>query len=515
MRAHPLVLIILDGWGQHTASPTNAISLARTPTWDALLTQYPHTTLSASGLDVGLPDGQMGNSEVGHLTLGAGRVVLQDLTRINATIENHTFDQNPVLLSALNKITGTEKALHVMGLLSPGGVHSHEAHLHALLRLAASQKISRIYIHAFLDGRDTPPQSAKSSLTALQHCCRHLNNATKARIASISGRYYAMDRDKRYDRIESVYDLLTNGKASYFFSSATEALLAAYSRGETDEFVKPTLISPTATIEDGDVVVFMNFRSDRARQLSHAFLNPNFSGFTRKRSPKLADFVTLTNYDTTLTASVAFPAEPLNNLLGDYLQQQGLTQLRLAETEKYAHVTFFFNGGRETPSLNEDRLLIPSPKVATYDLMPEMSAIELTEHLIAAIQQKKYDVIICNYANADMVGHTGNLPATIKAIECLDTCLAKVIAALKAVNGEALITADHGNAEEMLDELTKQPHTAHTLSRVPFLYVGRPAAIAPQGTLKDVAPTLLALLDLSPPPDMTGQSLLTVKTPSS
>ena len=514
VKQHPTVLIILDGWGQQPANATNAISLAQTPTWDALQAQYPHTTLTASGLDVGLPDGQMGNSEVGHLTLGAGRVVLQDLTRINAAIENKTFEQNPILLEVLNKIAGTTKALHVMGLLSPGGVHSHEAHIHALLRLAASKKISRIFIHAFLDGRDTPPQSAKASLTALQQCCRNLNNVTHARIASISGRYYAMDRDKRYDRTQSVYELLTDSKAPYFFNSATEALIAAYSRGETDEFVKPTLITPSVAIENDDAVIFMNFRSDRARQLSHAFLDPNFSGFARKRRPILSAFATLTNYDPTLEASVLFPTTPLKNLLGDYLQQLGLTQLRIAETEKYAHVTFFFNGGQEIAAAAEDRILIPSPKVATYDLTPEMSAIELTEQLIAAIQQKKYDVIICNYANADMIGHTGNLQAAIKAIECLDICLAKVIAALKTVNGEAIITSDHGNAEEMLDA-TNQPHTAHTLAQVPCLYVGRAAVIAPQGTLKDVAPTLLMLLDLPQPPEMTGRSLLTVKTPSS
>jgi 2,3-bisphosphoglycerate-independent phosphoglycerate mutase len=511
MIPHPIALIILDGWGQRAAEPTNAITSAHTPTWDALLASCPHTTLSASGLDVGLPAGQMGNSEVGHLTLGAGRAVLQDLTRINNAIETGAFDQNPVLLSTLDKVSGTKQALHVIGLLSPGGVHSHEEHLYALLRLAAKKNVSRIFIHAFLDGRDTAPQSAKASLTALQKCCRDLKG-TKATIASISGRYYAMDRDQRYDRTKKVYELLTEEKAPYFFTSATEALMAAYSRLETDEFVQPTLITPTAAIQDNDVIVMINFRSDRARQLSHSLRSPNFSGFTRSVFPTLADFVTLTNYDTTLDASIAFPSESLENILGEYLQKKGLKQLRIAETEKYAHVTFFLNGGRETPFLEEDRILIPSPKTATYDLAPEMSAVELTEQFVAAIHQQKHDVIICNYANADMVGHTGNLKATIKAIECLDACLAKVVAALKAVGGEALITADHGNAENMLNEATATPHTAHTLERVPFIYMGRSAEIINSaGTLKDVAPTLLTLLKLAQPTEMTGRSLLALK----
>jgi len=511
MIPRPIALIVLDGWGQRPASPTNAITTAHTPTWDALLANYPHTTLSASGLDVGLPAGQMGNSEVGHLTLGAGRAVLQDLTRINHAIETGVFDQNPVLLSALDKVSGTKQALHVMGLLSPGGVHSHEEHFYALLRLAAKRNVSRIFIHAFLDGRDTAPQSAKASLMALQKCCRDLKG-TKATIASISGRYYAMDRDQRYDRTKRVYELLTEEKAPYFFTSATEALMAAYSRLETDEFVQPTLITPTAAIQNNDVVIMMNFRSDRARQLSHAFRDPDFSGFTRSVCPTLADLVTLTNYDATLNASIAFPSEPLANLLGEYLQKNGLKQLRIAETEKYAHVTFFLNGGREIPFLAEDRILIPSPKIATYDLAPEMSAVELTEQFVLAIRQQKYDVIICNYANADMVGHTGHFTATVKAVECLDACLAKVMAALKEVGGEALITADHGNAEKMLNEETATPHTAHTLERVPFIYMGRAAEIMDStGTLKDVAPTLLVLLGLPQPTEMTGHPLLALK----
>lgn len=510
MMSNPIVLIILDGWGCQTHSPNNAISVAKTPTWNKIWEKYPHTTLSASGLDVGLPKNQMGNSEVGHLTMGAGRRILQDLTRISADIENGQFQQNSVLLKALQKIKKPTQSLHILGLLSPGGVHSHEEHIHALVRLAAAQHIPNILIHAFLDGRDTPPKSAKESIKALEKCCHELPQTTQARIASLSGRYYAMDRDNRFDRTKAVYEMLTEGNTTHFSSSALEALIAAYSRDETDEFVKPTLISPVAEIKNDDVVIFMNFRSDRARQLSHAFLNHDFIGFKRSVCPKLADFVTLTEYDPTLQTNVLYPSQPLKNLLGDYLQQHNLRQLRIAETEKYAHVTFFFNGGREQPFKNEDRILVPSKKVATYDLTPEMSAIELTEELVIAIQKKSYDVIICNYANADMVGHTGNFEATVKAIETLDDCLAKVLKTLARVNGQALITADHGNAEMMFEEKTHMPHTAHTINPIPFIYIGQNNSriTTENGTLQDIAPTLLYLLNLPIPAEMTGKSLV-------
>lgn len=508
----PIALIILDGWGCQAASPKNAITTAKTPTWDRIWATCPHTTLSGSGLDVGLPPGQMGNSEVGHLTIGAGRRVLQDLTRISADIENGQFQQNSVLCETLAKITAPTQSLHILGLLSPGGVHSHEQHIHALIRLAAQKKIPNVQIHAFLDGRDTPPQSAKESIKTLQKICHELPDTTHARIASLSGRYYAMDRDNRFERTEVVYKLLTESEAPYFSTSALEALVAAYSRDETDEFVHPTLISPSAPILDNDVVIFMNFRSDRARQLTRAFTDPDFSGFSREVCPKLAAFATLTEYDPNFPTTVLYPPLPLHHLLGDYCEQHDLRQLRIAETEKYAHVTFFFNGGREKPFAGEDRILIPSKKVATYDLCPEMSAIELTEQLVAAIQNKTYDVIICNYANADMVGHTGNFEATVKAIETLDTCLAKVLQALAAVGGEALITADHGNAEDMFDDITQQPHTAHTLSPIPLVYIGRNAMITqPTGTLVDIAPTLLYLLGLPKPLEMTGTSLLEIR----
>ena len=509
MAPRPIVLIILDGWGSRESLQDNAIAKAHTPLWDRLMHESPHTTLSASGLDVGLPPGQMGNSEVGHLTMGAGRVVYQDLTRINAAIDNGSFNENPILIAALNKTLLNQGTLHILGLLSPGGIHSHEKHVHAMLRLAAAKGVKNILIHAFLDGRDTPPQSAKASLQVLEDLCRTLASPATARIASICGRYFAMDRDKRWERTKVVYELLTEGKASWHASSAIDALLAAYQRGETDEFVQPTILSPSAQIQNDDVVIYMNFRSDRARQLSYALTDPHFSGFKRSIYPSLSEFLTLTEYAEDLDAKVAFKTEKLSNMLGECLQNNKVKQLRIAETEKYAHVTFFLNGGRETPFKKEERILIPSKKVATYDLCPEMSAPEITEALVKAIQSKAYDFIICNYANADMVGHTGNFKASVTAIETLDRCLEKVIAALKIVGGEALITADHGNAELMFDEATQQPHTAHTLERVPLIYVGRPARITTNtGALQDIAPTLIRMLGLTVPKEMTGTSLI-------
>lgn len=512
-RPRPLTLIILDGWGDRSETDANAIALAHKPNWDQLIQSSPHTLISGSGRCVGLPDGQMGNSEVGHLNMGAGRIVHQDLTRIDQAIVDGEFFTNPVLVNAITESCKNNTALHILGLLSPGGVHSHERQLHALLELAAKQQAKRVYIHAILDGRDTPPRSAKASLQALTDYCQKIHCG---KIVSLIGRYYAMDRDHRYERIQKAYDLLTLGAADYQAADAISGLEMAYARNENDEFVKATVIQAPATekttIQDGDTVIFMNFRADRARELTHALIDNEFNGFKRTLHPML-HLVTLTEYDKKFNVPIAFPPEPLQNILADYISQLGLTQLRIAETEKYAHVTFFFNGGIETPFPLEDRILIPSPKVSTYDLQPEMSAHEVTEQLVNAIHSEKYDLIICNFANADMVGHTGDLDATIKAIETIDTCLGKIVHALHNVKGEAIITADHGNAEMMYNHHTHQPHTAHTTELVPFLYIGRPATIthAP-GKLSDIAPTLLYLMDLPIPAEMTGQPLLRLES---
>ncbi len=503
-RPRPIALIILDGWGYREDPADNAILAAHKPNWDAYWQHYPHTCLSGSGHCVGLPEGQMGNSEVGHLTMGAGRLVYQDLTRIDLAIENGEFFQNAILINAMLEAKKNHKAVHLMGLLSPGGVHSHERHLQALISLATQLNIDQLYIHAFLDGRDTPPKSAQASL-----------NIPGGRIVSLIGRYYAMDRDKRWDRIQIAYDLLVDGKAQTQAETAEKGLALAYERGETDEFVLPTRIhadheSPV-TIQSGDTVIFANFRSDRAREITQAFTDPNFKGFKREHWPQI-NFICLSEYDSQFNLPVAFPSQSLKNLLGDYVSEQGLRQLRIAETEKYAHVTFFFNGGVEKPSVNEDRILIPSPLVATYDLIPEMSAKEITDRLVQEIQRQTYDLIICNFANPDMVGHTGDFAATVKAIETIDTCLGKIISALLAVGGEAIITADHGNAEKMYDHTTKQMHTAHTSDPVPFLYIGERAAEVTneKGTLRDIAPTLLYLMGLKQPEEMTGKSLVRV-----
>lgn len=506
----PITLIILDGWGCRDTPKNNAIAGAEKPTWDHLLATCPHTTLSGSGRCVGLPHGQMGNSEVGHLNMGAGRIVQQELTRIDAAIESGDLSNNPVLHAAITQAVETKHAVHVMGLLSDGGVHSHENHLFAIADVCAQLKANQLYFHAFLDGRDTPPQSAARSLAALEARCQ---KAGTGQIASLVGRYFAMDRDHRWDRVQKAYDLLTGGNAPFHAPDAQAGLALAYARGETDEFVQPTAIhaagEPRVQIQSGDVVIFMNFRADRARELTQAFINPDFTGFERTHRPQLGQFVCLTQYDADFQVPIAFPPLPLTHLLGEVVSANGLSQLRIAETEKYAHVTFFFNGGVETPFPREDRVLIPSPKVATYDLQPEMSAPLLTDRLIEAIQSQHYDLIICNFANADMVGHTGNYAATVQAIEAIDTCLGRIVNALKAIGGEALITADHGNAEQMYDEQTQQPHTAHTSDPVPLIYIGRNAHITKQdGKLSDIAPTLLTLLGLPIPAEMTGQSLL-------
>jgi 2,3-bisphosphoglycerate-independent phosphoglycerate mutase len=510
----PLVLIVLDGWGYRENSEHNAIADASTPCWHQLWQRYPHTLAEASGLTVGLPAGQMGNSEVGHLHMGAGRQVLQDLTRIDLAIQSGEFYNNPVLNQGVDAVIRNGQALHVFGLLSPGGVHSHELHIQALIKLAAKRGLKKIYVHAFLDGRDTPPQSAKNSLLAMENIYQELGCG---KTASLIGRYYAMDRDKRWERTQRAYDLLTQGKTEFHVATALEGLEKAYARNENDEFVLPTAIhdhhSPVITVQSGDAVVFMNFRADRARQITRAFTDSTFDGFKRNVVPSLSHFITLTNYAADLNAQVVYPPLSLRNNVGECVAAAGYKQLRIAETEKYAHVTFFFNGGEEKLYPGEDRILIPSPKVATYDLQPAMSARELTNALITAIQKREYAFIICNFANPDMVGHTGNLAATVDAVEVIDECLMHIVAALKEVGGEALITADHGNAECMFDEKTGQPHTAHTTNLVPVIYVGRPGeATTQQGTLYDIAPTLLDLMGIKEPIEMTGKTLFNLNS---
>mgnify|MGYP006138741551 FL=1 len=508
-RIKPLVLLILDGWGHREEVSNNAIAQANTPVMDKLWQQYPHTLISGSGLDVGLPDGQMGNSEVGHVNLGSGRVVYQDFTRITKAIADGDFFTNPVLVDAVTATKPQNKAVHIMGLLSPGGVHSHEDHLLAMIKLAEQQGAGPIYVHAFLDGRDTPPRSAKASIEKIQ---AHFAASGSGKIASVIGRYYAMDRDKRWDRVQKAFDLLTLGEADYTAPSAIAALELAYQRDENDEFVKATAIvdeaGQTVKMQDGDALIFMNFRADRARQFSRAFINDDFDGFERKHYPKLCRFVMLTEYAADIKAPCAFPPESLHNVLGEWLAKHQKTQLRISETEKYAHVTFFFSGGREELFNGEERILIESPKVATYDLQPEMSSTELTDKLVDAIRSDKFDVIICNYPNGDMVGHTGVMSAAIKAVEAVDHCIGRVVAALQEVGGECLITADHGNAEMMLDSESGQAHTAHTSDPVPLIYVGRQATMADGGILSDIAPTMLSLMGLPIPAEMTGKVLL-------
>jgi 2,3-bisphosphoglycerate-independent phosphoglycerate mutase len=504
----PLVLLILDGWGYREDPTDNAIAQANTPVMDRLWRDYPHSLISGSGLDVGLPDGQMGNSEVGHVNLGSGRVVYQDFTRITKAISDGDFFENPVLTTAVQGAVAASKAVHIMGLLSPGGVHSHEEHLLAMIELAAQQGAEQIYLHAFLDGRDTPPRSAAASLKLIADKFAEIG---KGQIASVIGRYFAMDRDKRWDRVEQAYNLIVDGKADYQYSDALSALHAAYERNENDEFVKASAIlndkGETIRLADGDTLIFMNFRADRARQFTKTFTDPDFSGFTRQRQVELNQFVMLTEYAADIQAPVAYPPTSLNNVLGEWLAKHNKTQLRISETEKYAHVTFFFSGGREELFAGEDRILVPSPNVATYDLQPEMNSTLLTDKLVEAIHSNKYDVIICNYPNGDMVGHTGILSAAIKAVEAVDHCIGRVVAALASVGGECLITADHGNAEQMVDHESGQAHTAHTSDPVPLIYVGRQAEAIAGGILSDIAPTLLTLGNMPIPPEMTGKPL--------
>ncbi|ELK3679661.1 2,3-bisphosphoglycerate-independent phosphoglycerate mutase [Vibrio fluvialis] len=503
----PMALVILDGWGYREDNSSNAINNANTPVLDGLMANNPHTLISASGMDVGLPDGQMGNSEVGHTNIGAGRIVYQDLTRITKAISDGEFQQNPVLVTAIDQAVAAGKAVHLMGLMSPGGVHSHEDHIYAAVEMAAARGAEKIYLHCFLDGRDTPPRSAEASLKRFDELFAKLG---KGRIASVVGRYYAMDRDNNWERVEKAYDVLTAAQGEFTYGSAVEALQAAYARDENDEFVKATEIraegQESAAMQDGDAVLFMNYRADRARQITRTFVT-DFAGFERKVFPAL-NFVMLTQYAADIPLPAAFPPASLENTYGEWLSKAGKTQLRISETEKYAHVTFFFNGGVENEFDGEERQLVASPKVATYDLQPEMSSKELTDKLVAAIKSGKYDAIICNYPNGDMVGHTGVYEAAVKACEAVDECIGRVVEAIKEVDGQLLITADHGNAEMMVNPETGGVHTAHTNLPVPLIYVGsKDIALKEGGKLSDLAPTMLALTNQEIPAEMSGQVL--------
>ena len=506
-RPRPILLLILDGWGHRVETAHNAIAQANCPNWRRLLAECPHTLVDTHGEHVGLPDGQMGNSEVGHMNIGAGRIVYQDLTRIDAALADGSFFDNAALGGACDAAKAAGGTLHVLGLLSPGGVHSHERHIHAMLDLAARRGVARVAVHAFLDGRDTPPRSAPASVEALAAKCAALGNA---RIASIGGRYYAMDRDHRWERVRLAYEAIAGASAEFHADDAAGALREAYARGENDEFVKPTVIGSGARVEDGDAIVFMNFRADRARELSHAFVDGAFDGFARTRAIRLSAFVSLTEYEQGLAVSaIAWRPQSMRDTLGEYLASLGLAQLRIAETEKYAHVTFFFSGGREQPFAGEERILVPSPKVATYDLKPEMSCPELTDRLVEAIGSGRFDFIVCNIANPDMVGHTGIEAAAIAAAEAVDVALGRLATAIRAAGGEMLVSADHGNLEQMLDE-NGIAHTQHTVGPVPLVYLGRPAILHP-GALRDLAPSVLALMGLPQPVEMTGRSLVELR----
>ncbi len=514
----PIALIILDGWGYSENTSYNAIDNAHKPNWDKYWAGYPHTLISASGLDVGLPAKQMGNSEVGHMNIGSGRVVDQEFTRINRALEDGSFFNNEHLTSAFKEAATANKAVHLLGLLSDGGVHSHEDHIFALMDLADQYGVGKIYLHAFLDGRDTPQKSATESIFRAQVKIRELG---KGAFASIIGRHYAMDRNQHWDRTQAAYDLISQGKGLYQAPDAFVGLEMAYARGETDEFVSATTTTHSThsdhqepiRVEAGDVMVFANYRSDRARQLARAFTKENFVSFERQHVPELGSFISLTEYKSNYEFPVAFPTASLHNVFGQYIAAQGLRQLRIAETEKYAHITFFFNAGEEHVFDGEDRILVPSPHVKTYVEQPEMSAHEVTERFVEAIESDKYDAIICNFANTDMVGHTGDYDAAIKAVETIDECLSKIINTLQKNGGEAIITADHGNAEQMRvytgEKKIAEPHTAHTSNLVPFLYIGRPAETMPgAGSLSDISPTMLHLMGLKQPEEMTGHILL-------
>ncbi len=501
-RPRPVLLLILDGWG-HRDDPThNPIAQAELPNWRGLLAKYPHTLVQTHGEYVGLPPGQMGNSEVGHMNIGGGRVVYQDLTLIDKAIADGEFASNPALLKACDAAKWSGGTLHVFGLLSPGGVHSHEKHIFEMLRLAKAQGLTKVAVHAFLDGRDTPPRSAAESLTALDTVCAE----TGARVATVSGRYYAMDRDERWNRVELAWNAIAEAQSPLHFDASSEALQAAYSRGENDEFVSPSVIGDGARIIDGDAVMFMNFRADRARQLSRVLVESGFDDFKR-RLIRLSAFVTLTEYAANLpVTAIGWAPQSMRNSIGEYLASLGMSQLRIAETEKYAHVTFFFSGGRELPFDGEERILVPSAKVATYDLQPVMSCPELTEKLVDAIGSGRFDFIVCNIANPDMVGHTGIEAAGVEAAQAVDVALGEITTAILAAGGEMLISADHGNLEQMVDDQGR-PHTQHTVGPVPLVYVGRNATLTP-GALSDLAPTTLAVMGLAQPTEMSGHSLV-------
>lgn len=509
MAKKPVMLMILDGFGIAKASDGNAVSLAKKPNFDRLIKEYPHSILEASGMAVGLPEGQMGNSEVGHLNIGAGRIVYQELTRITKAIADGEFFENEELLKAMKNAKENNSALHLMGLLSDGGVHSHINHLKGLLEFAKKEGLTKVYVHAFMDGRDVAPSSGKEFIEKTEEMMKEIGIG---KIATISGRYYAMDRDNRWERVELAYNAIVRGTGNTA-NSAIEAIEESYKNDKTDEFVVPTVIlengEPTATVKSGDSVVFFNFRPDRARELTRALTQKDFDGFNAEKLD--LTFVTMTQYDKTFEGvMVAFKPQTLKNTLGEFVANKGLNQLRIAETEKYAHVTFFFNGGVEKPNKNEDRALIASPKVATYDLKPEMSAYEVTEELIKRIDSDKYDMIILNYANPDMVGHTGVIPAAVKAIETVDECLGKIADKILEKNGSLFITADHGNAEVMIDPETGAPFTAHTTDPVPFVWVSNDAKgkSLENGKLSDIAPTMLHEMGLEAPEEMTGHSLI-------
>ena len=505
----PTVLLILDGYGERKEKEGNAIALAKTPVMDRLKKEFPYVEGQASGLFVGLPDGQMGNSEVGHMNMGAGRIVYQELTRITKSIQDGDFFENKALKAAVEHCKKEDSALHFMGLVSSGGVHSHIEHIYGLLELAKRAGLKKVYLHAFLDGRDTPPDSGKSFLLAVEKKMKELH---VGEIATISGRYYAMDRDKNYDRAEKAYRAMVDGTGEKA-SSVEEAIDASYAKKVYDEFVLPTVIEKDGavhTVSDGDAMIFFNFRPDRAREICHAFCDDDFSFFERGARKNIF-FVCFTDYDPTIpNKHVAFEKEEIHNTLGEVVSNLGKNQLRIAETEKYAHVTFFFNGGKEEPYENEDRILVPSPKeVPTYDLKPEMSCYTVTEKLTEAIRSGKYDLVVANFANPDMVGHTGVLPAAIKAIEVVDECMGKVVDAVESMHGNLFILADHGNADIMIDEKTGEPYTAHTTNPVPFILVSEEKhKLREGGCLADVAPTLLELMGIPQPKEMTGKSLL-------
>lgn len=519
IKHRPIILIIMDGWGYSESTTYNAVHSANKPAWDDFWSIYPHMLLRCSGTDVGLPDGQMGNSEVGHMHMGAGRVIEQDFTRIKNAIEDGSFFENETLIKTFDQLKKDGKALHLLGLLSPGGVHSHEDHILAMIELAASRGLEKIYLHGFLDGRDTAPKSAADSIRLVHTKFTELG---VGRIASLIGRSFAMDRNNNWDKTKISYDLIVDGVSEYKSADPFIALDMAYDRGETDEFVEATAIVPRRSepimVEDGDAVVYLNYRADRARQLTRPFIDKKFKFFDRERKPELLSFVSLTQYSADFDIPAAFEPHDLKNVFGQYISDLGLRQLRIAETEKYAHVTFFFNGGEERVYEGEDRVLVPSPHVATYDQKPEMSAQTVTDRMVEAIYGLKYDAIICNFANPDMVGHTGNFEAAVKAIETVDSCIDRVVAAAQSIGGEILITADHGNAEQMRSVATKMdrgvPYTSHTTNVVPLVYIGRPAAMVNSGTLTDLTPTMLYLMGIDKPEEMTGTSLVTLESDS-